>query len=296
MQIVTNQFQKELKEHGNYAFPLLVSQESLSKYESGSFLWHWHPEIELTYITRGEMTYKVNHNTYHLHPKDALFGNTGALHMGCRYENQDCEYTSITFDPKLIYGYDNSIVYQKYVKPVLQNFSLPAIHLNGAESWHAEALHCIEEMIRINTEQSRTFEIEMIVKLEQFWQLLFLHAVSASEEMPFDKRNYERIRDILSYIENNYASLLTLDDIAEHIHLCKSECSRMFKKYMKMSLFEFILQYRIEKSVEYLGNTSYTITEIAQRVGFHDSNYFTKVFRAQKGCTPSKFRKNMQDF
>jgi len=70
----------------------------------------------------------------------------------------------------------------------------------------------------------------------------------------------------------------------------------MFKKYMKMSLFEFILQYRIEKSVEYLGNTSYTITEIAQRVGFHDSNYFTKVFRAQKGCTPSKFRKNMQDF
>ena len=84
---------------------------------------------------------------------------------------------------------------------MLQNFSLPAIHLNGAESWHAEALHCIEEMIRINTEQSRTFEIEMIVKLEQFWQLLFLHAVSASEEMPFDKRNYERIRDILSYIE-----------------------------------------------------------------------------------------------
>ena len=66
----------------------------------------------------------------------------------------------------------------------------------------------------------------------------------------------------------------------------------MFKKYMKMSLFEFILQYRIEKSVEYLGNTSYTITEIAQRVGFHDSNYFTKVFRAQKGCT----RRNSEEY
>lgn len=66
MQIITNNAGKELKKHGDSAFPFLVSYERLSGYETGSFLWHWHPEIELTYIHKGEMLYKVNQNTFHL--------------------------------------------------------------------------------------------------------------------------------------------------------------------------------------------------------------------------------------
>ena len=54
MQIITNNAGKELKKHGDSAFPFLVSYERLSGYETGSFLWHWHPEIELTYIHKGE--------------------------------------------------------------------------------------------------------------------------------------------------------------------------------------------------------------------------------------------------
>ena len=64
MQIITNQFQKELKQHGNEQFPFLVSYQKLSEYESGSFMWHWHPEIEITYVQKGTMCYKVNHMVY----------------------------------------------------------------------------------------------------------------------------------------------------------------------------------------------------------------------------------------
>ena len=66
MQIITDPAGKELKKHGDSSFPFLVSYERLSGYETGSFLWHWHPEIELTYIEKGEMLYKINQNTFHL--------------------------------------------------------------------------------------------------------------------------------------------------------------------------------------------------------------------------------------
>ena len=45
MQIITNQFQKEQKKHGNDHFPFLVSYQRLSEYDYGSFMLHWHPEI-----------------------------------------------------------------------------------------------------------------------------------------------------------------------------------------------------------------------------------------------------------
>ena len=60
MQIQTNQKQRELKDHGTFAFPVNVSHENLFSYERSSFFWHWHPEIELTLIVSGDINYQVN--------------------------------------------------------------------------------------------------------------------------------------------------------------------------------------------------------------------------------------------
>lgn len=93
MQIITNQFQKELKQHGNEQFPFLVSYQKLSEYESGSFMWHWHPEIEITYVQKGTMCYKVNHMVYHLKEGDIVFNNSGALTLAQENQKDCCLYS-----------------------------------------------------------------------------------------------------------------------------------------------------------------------------------------------------------
>lgn len=162
MQIITNNAGKELKKHGDSAFPFLVSYERLSGYETGSFLWHWHPEIELTYIHKGEMLYKVNQNTFHLKEGHVLFGNANALHAGYMYHNQDCQYIPVTFDPKLIYGFPGSILFQKYTEPILRSFSLSAVPLDLSMKWHQDAVEDIRQIIALDSQRKPMYEFEII--------------------------------------------------------------------------------------------------------------------------------------
>ena len=76
IQIITNEHQEELKEHGTYEFPVLVSDEALSRFYTSSFQWHWHTEIELTLITEGTMVYQINDQIFYPRAGQALFGNS----------------------------------------------------------------------------------------------------------------------------------------------------------------------------------------------------------------------------
>ena len=64
IQILTEKNKKEVKEHGSYTFPVQVSPEAIQSYEQHSFMWHWHPEIELTWFVSGQMEYVVNDQRY----------------------------------------------------------------------------------------------------------------------------------------------------------------------------------------------------------------------------------------
>ncbi len=292
MQISINEFHKELKEHGNLQFPFLVSHEKLSKYDSNTFFWHWHPEIEITLIKEGQMIYEINNQTFHLNKGEALFGNTGVLHTGRMFENKECEYISITFDPKLIYGYENSIFYLKYVSPIIRDFSFFAMHYDLREDWHKGAIEILKDIVTINELKYDTYEFDIQSKLLAFWKVLFLNHPSTPTIASYDRRNYERIQEIISYIEQNYNKKITLGDIADHIHICRGECCKIFKKYMKIPLFKFIQEYRIEKSMNALINTNLSIGDIADKVGFSDSNYYSHTFLKVKGCSPTKYRNN----
>lgn len=289
MQIITNQFQKELKQHGNEQFPFLVSYQKLSEYESGSFMWHWHPEIEITYVQKGTMCYKVNHMVYHLKEGDIVFNNSGALHSGTMENQKDCAYIPVTFDSRLIYGFFQSTVNSKYVDPVIQDSMLPAICIDQSEPWHKPFREYLLRIIDLDEKKPDFYELDITICLQSMWRLLLEHITYEPQASRENSLEYDRIKKILSYIEENYQNKITLNDIAGHIHLCESECTRLFKRHMNTTLFAFLQEYRIERSLEFLRDDQ-PVSAVADKAGFSDPNYYSKVFAKIKGCSPREYR------
>ena len=289
MQIITNQFQKELKQHGNEQFPFLVSYQKLSEYESGSFMWHLHPEIEITYVQKGTMCYKVNHMVYHLKEGDIVFNNSGALQSGTMENQKDCAYIPVTFDSRLIYGFFQSTVNSKYVDPVIQDSMLPAICIDQSEPWHKPFREYLLRIIDLDEKKPDFYELDITICLQSMWRLLLEHITYEPQASRENSLEYDRIKKILSYIEENYQNKITLNDIAGHIHLCESECTRLFKRHMNTTLFAFLQEYRIERSLEFLQDDQ-PVSAVADKAGFSDPNYYSKVFAKIKGCSPREYR------
>ena len=295
-QIITDVTKKEKKEHGEYGFPFLISYEHLDGYDVGSFLWHWHHEAEPTLITEGKMLYKINDSAFEVKEGDIVFVNCGALHSGEKLpgSSADCHYTAVTFDPRLVYGFDASQIYQKYVASISDNFSCYGLTVTEkkTDTWENEFSELTHSLISIGEKREPGYELSVVSLLSSIWRLFYLHSgVKKAADNHLNAKNYGRIRDIISFIEQNYQEDISLEDIAKSVGFSRSECSRTFKAGMNVALFTFLQEFRIKKSLSYLTDTDTSISEVAGLVGIPDSNYFSKVFSRVMGMSPRDYRK-----
>lgn len=290
MQLQIDKEQKEIKNHGSYEFPLRISHKKLSEYDTGSFPFHWHPEIELTLLLEGEMNYKVNEKGYFLKAGEGLFCNSYAMHSGSRAGISDCHYLSVTFHPRILYGYSSSLMQCKYVNPLLENKALSSILLKPEENWMREILEKMRQILEMQERGGTDREIWILTDVLQIWALIYGNVEHGTQNGGRD-RDTERIRHIVEYIQANYTESISLDMLADQVHLCKSETCRMFKRYMNETIFSYLLRYRIERSLEYVKNNTYNITEISEKVGFESSGYFSSVFKKMIGMSPLEYRK-----
>lgn len=100
---------------------------------------------------------------------------------------------------------------------------------------------------------------------------------------------------IREYIEENYAQSITLEEIANYVHMNKSYISYLFKKEMGENISEYLLSIRLEKAQNMLRNSKKSIQETANEVGFSELAYFSKVFKKKVGMSPLEFRKQKND-
>lgn len=293
MQLKINNEKKELKFHGSYEFPVFVSHEVLSDYERGAFAWHWHPEVELTYIEEGQIEYQVNDTVYCLKAGEGLFCNANALHTGHMLNQGDCRYLSVTFHPRMIYGFEGSAGDKKYVEPVTRNDLLGGLHLVPDTEWQKQILLLIQTIVTDYEGHLPGFELVICQTLLQIWNTLYTNVWSEISPDPSAQyKDIERLRKTITYLQEHYHEHVTLGAIAENVNICASECCRFFKRHMNQTIFEYLLEYRIEKSLPLLIKGEDSITSIAQMVGFSNPAYFGKVFHQVMRCSPSDYRKS----
>lgn len=87
---------------------------------------------------------------------------------------------------------------------------------------------------------------------------------------------------------------LSIDSIAESLGMSSAHICRLYKQHTLHTILEEIVQTRMKKARELLLSTEDSILEIAQKVGFSQSNYFYRVFKTENGVTPSDYRKNLK--
>lgn len=97
--------------------------------------------------------------------------------------------------------------------------------------------------------------------------------------------------EILAYINLHASEKIRLEDVAEQLGYSKNHICHLFQKNLSTTYVQYLTQRRVENACQLLRNTNLSLTQIAERCGFSDAAYFTKVFKRETNRTPADYRK-----
>ena len=101
------------------------------------------------------------------------------------------------------------------------------------------------------------------------------------------------VRMIIGHIQNYYTEPLSNAELTKYFHYNAIYINRVFKKHTGTTVQQFLTNYRLQMSAEFLKSSDSPISEIATMTGFEDMSYFSKLFKKAYGMSPSHYRMNM---
>ncbi len=257
----------------------------LSNYPNFAADSHWHDDLEFISVLSGGMDYNVNGEILHLKAGQGIIVNARQIHYGFSAAHKECEFYCILLHPMLLCTSQN--IDRNFVSPILSDSSLPYVLLDIKIEWQREILSAIEAMYLCKDKPNAPLYIQNT--FYHIWILLSENSLNTKQKKQQDC-NLSVLKDMLVFVQKNYADKITLQDIAMSGNVSKSTCLTIFKKYLKDTPTNYLIGYRLKRAIKLLKNSDMPITEIALEVGFGGVSYFAETFRKNYGCSPSKYR------
>jgi len=254
--------------------------------------WHFHPEIEILYVSEGYGTKYVGDSITPFHPGDVMIVGSNTPHV-------------LVSNPEYLIPENNLISRAHCIQFMAGNLKtfLPHIpELYRITEFLEEAKRGIyfskntsEKLIRLIKELPALMRMKRLISL-----LTILDVMSTSKSYKYlSSPNYksvklssedqDRMEIIYQYVIKNHSDKIYLDEISSLVHLTPHSFCRFFKSRTSKVFSTFVNEVRIGNACRMLIENELTISQICYASGFNYLSNFNKQFRKLKGMTPSEY-------
>lgn len=248
-------------------------------------LWHYHPEIELTYIQQGRGIRYVGDRIEAFQEGDLVLLGENLPHtwatQGEQISPMQC---GIVFQfPLILFQHFPELSY-------LVNFLIRAENGFYFPNPSREIIQLITDFENLGPSHQLLSLFDLIDRLEKEEKT----SISKSPNYCLShlhKENF-RINRVKGYLHENFHQKVELEQIAQMVPMSPTYFSAWFKKSVGHSLITYVNKLRIEQASRWLLTTDWDIAEIAYKSGFQHVTHFNRVFKQEKNMPPSTFRVN----
>ncbi|HEY8999927.1 MAG TPA: AraC family transcriptional regulator [Mucilaginibacter sp.] len=252
-----------------------------------TFLWHYHPEIELVYVE----------------------ADAGIRHVGSHisgYTQSDLVFIGSNI-PHLNFDYRLRSDYHQVVIQLREDFLGSAINLTPEFSTIQQLFKKASSGVAFGADTKalvadKLRQLQQLSSFQQLMELISIFQILANAKdfellndddmsIQFFLKDKIRMGAIYEYIDANYNRKPDVNVVAEKVHLTTPAFCRYFKRQTNMTFTDFVNQYRIDLAKNHLMQDR-NITETCYAVGFESLSYFNKLFNRIVGQNPSDFKKS----
>ncbi len=247
---------------------------------------HFHRDNELYYLEEGKSKMFVDTKLYSLSEGSLVFIKSGRIHKTLSGDNNTHVRTVLMFP-------DSAITELKRSGDGELSFdSFDSIIIHVPEIMQGRVKQMFKEIESELSAPDCMSEIMIRGVLSTLLIQMLRRYSRQSYEYRSDQDTLDEvIRNAIDYIRMNFSADITLSKTADYVHMSSTYFSKKFKKETGIGFKEYLCKFRLHKAEDMLKSPDFvSITDVAAKCGFSDSNYFATTFKGEYGVSPNKYR------